>query len=117
MSNNNPYESPEPVVDDSSDASESPATSKATYKVLSDTVIGLNVRKSDNAFQALFVLASMVVCAALAVVLTMLNADWKIPFYGAVILGAFAGLVIGFFASGIYLMLYRAIRHAKGKHD
>jgi hypothetical protein len=31
--------------------------------------------------------------------------------------GAFAGLVVGVFSSGIFLMVYRAIRHVRGKHD
>ena len=31
--------------------------------------------------------------------------------------GAFIGLVAGFFASGIFLMIYRAVMHLRGRHD
>jgi len=33
------------------------------------------------------------------------------------LIGSFAGLVIGIFGSGIFLMIYRAARHISGKHD
>jgi hypothetical protein len=31
--------------------------------------------------------------------------------------GGFTGLVVGFFASGIFLMIYRAVKHIRGQHD
>ena len=77
----------------------------------------MNVRTSDNLFQAIFILVSMFVFAVGGAVTTALRGEWEIPWYGGAMIGTFAGLVIGFFASGIYLMIYRAVRHARGKHD
>jgi hypothetical protein len=34
-----------------------------------------------------------------------------------VIVGGFLGLIAGLLGSGVFLMIYRAVRHAKGKHD
>jgi hypothetical protein len=50
-------------------------------------------------------------------ILAALNAHWDLPWFGGALIGSFAGLVIGIFASGIFLMIYRAARHIKGKHD
>jgi hypothetical protein len=36
---------------------------------------------------------------------------------GGAFLGAFAGILVGLFGSGIYLMVYRAVRHVRGRHD
>ena len=117
MPNQNPYESPESSSSDAVDESDQLSSGKATYNVVSDTVVGLNVRKSDNKFQAIFVVSSMVILAVFVAVLAWLNSRWNLPAYGGAIIGGFAGMVIGFFASGIYLMIYRAVRHAKGQHD
>lgn len=89
----------------------------AVYNVVTDTVSGVNVRWSDNKFQAIFVLISMVVSSLLGALLAVLNSQWDLPWYGGALVGSFAGLVIGIFASGIFLMFYRAARHIKGKHD
>jgi len=32
-------------------------------------------------------------------------------------LGGLGGLIIGFLVSGIFLMIYRAVKHASGDHD
>jgi len=34
-----------------------------------------------------------------------------------VIVGGFLGLIAGLLASGVFLMIYRAVRHARGQHD
>jgi hypothetical protein len=31
--------------------------------------------------------------------------------------GGFIGLLVGLFGSGIFIMVFRAIGHARGKHD
>lgn len=114
----NPYTSPH-TPENASD-SESPdnvSTSRATYNVVSDTVTGVNLRGSDNKFQATFVAASVCLLALAGIILALLNSDWQLPWYGGAIAGAFAGLIVGIFASGIFLMIYRASRHIKGKHD
>ena len=33
------------------------------------------------------------------------------------VFGGFIGLLVGLFGSGIFLMIYRAVNHALGKHD
>ena len=45
------------------------------------------------------------------------NGQWKLPWYGGALVGAFAGLVIGVLASGTILMFYRGMRHFQGKHE
>ena len=114
----NPYSAPE-IHEDASDSqsSDGVTNSRATYNVVSDTVMGVNFRGSDNWFQAKFVAASVFLFALAGVIVALLNPSWELPWYGGAIVGAFAGLVAGVFASGIFLMIYRASRHIKGKHD
>ena len=90
---------------------------QAAYNVFSDTVTGINVRGSDNKFQAIFVMVSVLICAGIMIVLSLINSDWDLPWFAAALVGVFAGLLIGVFLSGIYLMIYRAKRHLDGKHD
>ena len=118
MSNDHPStpESEEESDLESSDP-EGISSGQAAYNVVSDTVIGLNVRKSDNKFQAIFILIAVLLLAAVGTLLALLNSDWGLPWYGGAMIGAFAGLVIGVFASGIFLMFYRAIRHLNGEHE
>ena len=80
------------------------------YNLITDTVVGLNLRVSDNVFQAIAVL----VCLVLGAAIGALNADEKL--FGA-LLGGAIGMVVGVFTSGIFLMIYRGVRHLKGKHD
>ena len=118
MPNDNPYESSSAMgADPDNSQSQNISPGHAAYNVVSDTVTGLNVRKSDNIFQAIYILVGIVLLAAVGAVLAALNSDWDLPWYGGALIGAFAGLVIGFFTSGIFLMIYRAARHMKGKHD
>ena len=91
--------------------------SQAAYNVISDTVVGVNVRGSDNKFQAIFVLVSVLICSAVMIVLAMINDQWNLPLIGAALIGVFVGLIAGVFLSGTYLMIYRAKRHLQGKHD
>lgn len=93
-----------------------PSAERAAYNVVSDTVTGLNVRKSDNAFQARFIAASVLLAAGIAAVLASLNPSWNLPWYGGALIGSFAGLVGGLFLSGIALMIYRAVQHLRGNH-
>jgi len=92
------------------------SSAHAAYNVVSDTVTGLNVRKSDNKFQAIVVLVSVFSFATVGAILSSIVVQWNLPWYGGALIGAFAGLVIGVFSSGIFLMIYRAKRHIQGKH-
>jgi hypothetical protein len=93
------------------------APAHAAYNIVTDTVTGVNVRWSDNKFQAIFVFVSILLASLTGAVLAALNARWNLPWYGGALIGSFAGLVIGIFASGTFLMFYRAVMHVNGKHD
>lgn len=107
----NPYSSPNVQPD--------PEQSElgVAYNIVSDTMVGVNVRKSDNIFQAIFVGISTLMFAVVGVVLFFVyNTDPDMPWYFVGIGGGLAGMVIGVFGSGIYLMIYRFMQHAKGNH-
>ncbi|MBL8891881.1 MAG: hypothetical protein JNL67_18035 [Planctomycetaceae bacterium] len=114
----NPYQAPIEI----GEIKESPPPKKndpgvAAYNIVSDTIVGPNLRWRDNLFQALFIFVSILVFALVGAILAFFNPRWNLPWFGGVIFGAFAGLLFGTFASGIFLMIYRGLRHLKGKHD
>jgi hypothetical protein len=83
-------------------------TARQAYNIVSDTVGGFNVRLKDNLLQA----AAMFFC--LVVGIGVLSVSDRAT--GAVA-GGFIGLLVGLFGSGIFLMIFRAIQHARGRHD
>ena len=87
-----------------------PMTSREAYNMVTDTVAGPNIRLKDNLFQALAIFAFLVLGVAIGAVVV----EDRIP--GALVGGAI-GLVVGLFGNGIFLMIFRASRHARGKHD
>jgi hypothetical protein len=84
-------------------------TSKHAYNLVSDLGTGVNLRWRDNLLQALCIF----VCLVLGVLIGFAIARGP---EGA-ILGGAAGLLVGLFGSGIFLMIFRALQHARGKHD
>jgi hypothetical protein len=80
------------------------------YNLVSDTVTGVNVRLRDNVVQALAIL----VCLLLGAAIGALVAGEIVP---GVLLGGFVGMLVGLFSSGIFLMIYRAVLHLRGRHD
>ena len=114
----NPYQDGSEVEADSENSrSVNTSPERAAYNVVSDTVTGLNVRKNDNKFQAIFIGISVLIWAMIGTILAVWKTDWELPWFGGAMIGAFAGLVLGVFASGIFLMVYRAIMHMQGRHD
>ena len=93
------------------------SSDQATYNIVSDTFTGVNFRLKDNVLQAIFVFVSVVIGAAAGAILAALNPRWTLPWFGGALFGSFLGLVVGVFASGIFLMIYRTTRHLRGKHD
>jgi len=94
-------------------------TSKDTYNIVSDTIVGVNARKSDNILQAKVIIISIVICALIG---GGIGATWSDEFFGKGLLiglglGAFSGLILGFLGSGFYLMIFRAVKHVKGEHE
>ena len=84
--------------------------------VFADTVTGVNLRWKDNLFQGVFVGISVLVCGLLGVVLAALTPKWRMDMGAIGVAGAFAGLVLGVFTSGFFLMIYRARQHLNRKH-
>jgi hypothetical protein len=82
------------------------------YNIVSDLGAGLNLRWRDNVFQ----LAAIGVCTALGMVIGLLAAP-AADRGPAALLGGFAGVLAGLFGSGIFIMVYRFIRHIRGRHD
>ncbi|MFO0925030.1 MAG: hypothetical protein U0905_21395 [Pirellulales bacterium] len=113
----NPFRAPSESTDAVTESPTPVSSGQAAYNVVTDTVTGVNVRWSDNRFQAVFVASSVVLLAALGALLAAINPRWNLPWYGGGLVGMFAGLVFGVFTSGIFLMFYRATRHFRGKHD
>ncbi len=85
-------------------------TDRQTYNVVTDTVAGPNIRLKDNLIQGLVILA----CLILGAVIGAIAVADHLP--GA-LAGGFIGLLVGLFGSGLFLIIYRAMRHARGKHD
>jgi hypothetical protein len=77
-------------------------TGRETYNVITDTVTGVNLRVSDNVFQAIV----SFVCLVLGAGIGALAFQDRVP---AALVGGFVGLVVGLFVSGIWLMCYRAL--------
>jgi hypothetical protein len=114
----NPFQPPKPTDSNPTEwVGQNVSSGQATYNVVTDTVTGVNVRWSDNKFQAIFVTASILIAATIGAIVVALNGQWKLPWYAGALAGAFAGMLFGIFASGIVLMIYRAMRHIQGKHD
>ena len=120
--------SPNPFADNPSASAVAPAegtpnnskTGREAYNIVSDTVVGMNVRKSDNLFQLKVILVCVLMGVPLGAIAGALLSDSNNRLVGALGGGlglGFAGVVLGLFGSGIYLMIYRAVRHLKGKHD
>lgn len=87
-------------------------TSRESYNVATDTVAGVNVRWKDNLLQGIAILVSIAVGA----VIGLFVIDPRARLIGAAA-GAFIGMIVGLFGSGLFLMVYRGIRHLRGKHD
>ena len=87
-----------------------PLTERQAYNLVTDTIGGPNLRLKDNLYQGL----AMLVCLLLGAGIGFLAmTDGLI---GALV-GGFIGLLVGVFASGFFLMIYRAVKHARGQHD
>lgn len=85
-------------------------TGRQAYNVVSDTVAGANVRVMDNVVQAI----AISVCLVLGAIIGVLTIEDRLA---GVFVGGFLGLIVGLFASGIFLMIFRAVMHLRGRHD
>lgn len=112
----NPYEVP-PQITSSDPKTQEKSAGKDAYNIVSDTLTGVNVRKRDNLIQLAAVAVSTLIFAGVGAILAIVNSSWQLPWYGGALLLGFLGMVFGLFASGIFLMVYRFVRHVQGKHD
>ena len=87
-------------------------SARDAYNVVSDTVIGVNLRWRDNLYQGLVILACLVIGAVVGFAIA--SPPDRI---GYLIVGGIIGMIIGLFGSGLFLMIFRAARHMRGKHD
>jgi hypothetical protein len=92
-------------------------SSRQAYNVVADTVAGLNIRKSDNLFQLKCIGICALLLSVVGAIVALRIPDAGFPWYGGAIVGAVGGVVIGVFGSGIFLMIFRFVRHVSGKHD
>jgi len=115
-------------------------TSKEAYSIVSDTVVGINARKSDNLLQVKITIITIIIGAIIGVIFDgNAEASEQLPSHlqhlvkepvlkvalGVVglenhtglVAGAVAGLILGFLGSGFYLMVFRAVKHASGDHE
>lgn len=88
-----------------------PLSAVESYNVVSDTLIGVNVRGRDNLVQLLAIVAGLVLGAGVGALASPRDR------MTGVIAGAFAGLLAGLLLSGFALMIFRGLRHARGRHD
>ena len=111
-----------PVTADAGTGDPHPAATSGrdAYNIVSDTFVGVNVRKSDNLFQLKVILVCVLILGPLGAIAAAVFSPPEGRLIGSVGGGlgmACVAVVLGLFGSGIYLMIYRAIRHVKGKHD
>ncbi len=83
---------------------------RQAYNIVTDLGVGPNIRLRDNLFQAAFILFCAIVGAAIA---AALMSDWR----PGLVVGGLGGMVIGLITSGIFLMIFRFVRHVRGRHD
>lgn len=79
-------------------------------KIIADTVAGPNLRLWDNLLQGGAVLVGLGIGALVGGAM----GEFETP---AMLVGGGVGLVLGLFVSGIFLMIYRFVRHSQGRHD
>ncbi|MSU78692.1 MAG: hypothetical protein EXS16_11435 [Gemmataceae bacterium] len=88
---------------------------KEAYNAVTDTVTGVNVRLSDNLLQAGGALLGLIGGVGIGALVARQFA-FEYLYYSCAI-GAVVGLITGVFVVGLFLMIFRAIKHARGKHE
>lgn len=103
---------PEPTSSSESQAGD--PTGREVYNVVTDTVTGVNVRWWDNLLQAVVGAVCFVLGASLGWLVAFVKGGDQLM---GGLLGAFLGLTIALVGSGAFLMVFRFVRHLRGKHD
>ena len=95
-------------------------TDRQKYNMVSDTVIGANLRISDNLFQLAVIVACIAILAPLGAFVAAQSASPESrngAMVGGALAGTLAALILGVLGSGVILMVYRGLQHLRGKHD
>ncbi len=106
-----PPPSPPPAARHEARGRTDPVTGLEAYNVVSDTIIGINIRPWDNLAQLLAVVVGLSLGVGAGALLSPRD-----RITGAAV-GGVCGLIAGLLLSGVALMIYRAFRHARGRHD
>ena len=85
-------------------------TGRQQYNLVPDTIAGPNVRLKDNVIQGISVLVGVLIGAGVGWSVV----DEPIP---GLLAGGVGGMLVGVFGSGLYLMIYRAMKHVRKDHD
>ncbi|MCA9041447.1 MAG: hypothetical protein KDA65_13930 [Planctomycetaceae bacterium] len=89
---------------------------REAYNIVTDTITGANLRKSDNVFQAKVIGICLLIGILVGVIWGAVSGEQINMIIGSVV-GGFAGVLLGLFGSGFYLMIYRTGKHLKGDHS
>ena len=101
-------------------AAPEPALSgREALNVMTDTVIGPNVRFRDNLYQAIAIGIFVLLGAGAGAVIGLVAGPDQRAFNAAAgaACGGILGLLVGTLGSGLFLAIYRLVRHARGRHD
>ena len=92
---------------------------RESLNVVTDTVVGPNLRVKDNLYQAIAIGISVLLCAGVgALIAVRVSPDnGRMAALGGAIAGGIVGLIVGTLGSGMFLMIYRFVRHVRGRHD
>ena len=96
----------------SDNPSQNDITGRQIYNLTTDVATGANIRWKDNLYQAIFILICLGLGVLIGFLVTINN-----PRVPGGLIGGFVGVLVGLFGSGIFLMIFRAIKHIHGKHD
>jgi len=99
------------------DAPDAVSPGRQAYNIVTDTVVGPNIRWRDNLLQAAIAGLCLVLGIPIGALIAWIAGGNGGDQIGFAIVGGFVGLVVGLFGSGIFLMVFRAVRHLRGKHD
>ena len=66
----------------------------------------MNVRAKDNLIQGSIILVTVIIGLVIGQM-----------YGGFLLLGGLSGLIAGFLGSALFLMIYRAVKHASDDHD
>ena len=92
---------------------------KDVYHIISDTVTGINIRKTDNFIQLKIVTFIVFIFELGAFIWKYYHANF-FGFednLGTSMISLILGLLAGGFISGTYIAFYRFIQHLKGNHN